>query len=1389
MKRIIKSLVFVAVAAMGLTACQNDYEEQIEAKESVVVTFVADSAAESRTSVNTEGDVPVFAWDETESFAVLEQTTALAEATNVVFAKDDEGKATITATFDNNQGQSEYQYVAVYPKAGYVEATSIKAATLSLPASQTMGSATYDPNADLMVSKVVATAAQPTEVQPMQFTRLAAVAKMTIKGVEGTIEKVIFTAEGKTIAGTITADLENIANEDGTHNFEVAQGSDSITIEGAVNNAVYFTLLPTTLEAGEGYTVTIVTEDKIYVKKGTIPDGKSLEFAAGMVTRFGVNMEGVTPGDKWMLVRDVNDLEAGDIVTFAAANYDFVLGCSVGGNYPYASYNTDIVKVGDYLYHPVITDKSKYQQMIQPLVVVKSDENVAAFDFYNGVDYDSDTKTGYLTNAQTNNYLLLNSYPSANSLFYTTIDGNGVASLVAADSEFKNKDLKFYNYNPNSSTASYRRFVCTNSPTANHDDVCIYKKVGANGVVPTAGAVVTVPDEDEPVVIGKEGATGVEIDAVKFNYVGDWTISVSDNADWLTLNYADGKLSYTAPVNAGAKLEAIVTITASHDGEEDLTWSFNVIQKGEPQIATVAEFIGKSVDLYAEYIVTGRLTKKATSHSGSTTVTDLNDATKVATFVYIDNKDGKTFYNNSTDVEVGDIVQFVAPVTSSKTGGSSSIHTIFNGYYNLSATTNVGHVAYSGGEVTVTINKEGNLTPQTITGTVNGSFATVTPNGDKFVVKLDANEGAPREVVATFTDGYATTSITIVQGADTSKGTTWELVTDAATLEAGDKVIIAAKDYDVAMSTTISSSKRSQVAVTKLGNYYITPAVGVQTFVLGAGSVDGTFAFYDATNEGFLVSSSTSYELKNQAFVDENASFAISITDGVASIGNKTGTYSNNKMYYRQGSSYFYSGTTAQQAISLYRLVGVKGKIPVVPADVTVPTENVVVAEEGAAEATAIDAVEFNYVGGWAISVSDNADWLTVNYADSKLTYTAEANAGVVRYAEVTITATHAGEEDLTWTFNVLQKGAPEEITIEALRNKEKDVNVAYKVTGRVVTAATTSGGAYVLEDAEGNQAKIAYLKTDVGENVYGHSDFTLSVGDVVTVTTVVTSTNGTYNCGTSTYPSIYKGHYRLTATAEPNVVSYEGGNATINVALTQNGTLGSYDFPTPIEGTMAASDFATFTYTTGASTANVNFTTNTGASRKVEATFTSGLAKATVTIGQENDPDVKVGWFLVTDVNELAVGDKVIIAAKSPDGTLDYAIKPYAYTSSTSSGVAINLMGYSIEDVTGVEQFTLESGHADYAGTWAFKCDSHSRYIYANSSNVKITSTLDKTSSWTIAIAADGKATLTSKVGTMASSKNTMMFNYTTSNQTFGVYTAATTDKGAIYIYKYYAE
>ena len=151
-----------------------------------------------------------------------------------------------------------------------------------------------------------------------------------------------------------------------------------------------------------------------------------------------------------------------------------------------------------------------------------------------------------------------------------------------------------------------------------------------------------------------------------------------------------------------------------------------------------------------------------------------------------------------------------------------------------------------------------------------------------------------------------------------AEGQTAQLVTDASTLAEGDQVIIAAKDYDYALSTTQNKNNRGQASIKKDGNT-ATLAEGVQVLTLEAGTESGTFAFN--TGDGYLyAASSSSNYLKTETTLSANSSWSITIADGVATVVAQ-GTYTRNVLQYNQSSSLFACYSSAsQKAVCLYKL-------------------------------------------------------------------------------------------------------------------------------------------------------------------------------------------------------------------------------------------------------------------------------------------------------------------------------------------------------------------------------------------------------------------------------------------------------------------------------------
>lgn len=864
---------------MGFTACQKEIQEEVPVNEGTVqVTFVS-GTPETKTTVDTSGDTPVFAWDENETFAVLEQTDALAAATSVTYEKVD-GKANITATFEANAGKESYNYVTVYPASGYVKADELASATLSLPAVQTMAESSYDPAADLMVSEVVTTTAQPAEAQMVRFTRMAAVVKMSLKNLAladgDAVEQVIFTADGKNLAGTVTADLAD------PHKFTVAAGVDNVTVNTTSSSDVYFTVLPTTLEAGDAYTVAVITNKKLYIKQGTIPAEKSLVFEKGMVTRFGVNMAEVTPIDKWILVKDASTLKEGDVVTFVAKDYDMAISKELYSNASETSTSARRAAVAISKYQDYLIANEN----VQPFILVPG-SSVGTFSFY-----DEGRAKFLVSNNKTSRYLINQAYVDSNTSFAITIDAvSGDATVMNIEGDYKDCMIRYYN--------SSKYFY---SGTSANQAICVYKHAGVTGDIPVVDANVTVPDSDESVVIAEEGAavaTDISTEQVTFNYVGPWTISAEAAAEWLNVAYDATKncLTYTAEANTGAKRETTVTITASLEGQESLSWTFNVLQKGAPEEITIAEFMTKGQDVNVAYKITGRITEMTSSSSGTFKLTD---GTNVATVTYLYTDAGtKVYGDDSIGLEVGDVVTVTTVVTSSTKGkgGSSAYHSIYKGHYGLKASAGVA-AEYTGGSVAIEVTTKNNgsiVLPEAVTAVMTeNDFAEFSYNGGDQATVTFASENTSseaREAVVTFTYGMTSVVVTVQQGINPANKIGYELVTDASTLAIGDEVIIVALNADkaIAVPTSTSATSFPVAAISKTGNViYDIEDAGVLVFTLSQGVSEGTMAFdFIYKDKGYRLYMSSGLKLRETSYaVNAATSWTISINpvDGDATI-------------------------------------------------------------------------------------------------------------------------------------------------------------------------------------------------------------------------------------------------------------------------------------------------------------------------------------------------------------------------------------------------------------------------------------------------------------------------------------------------------------------------
>ena len=202
----------------------------------------------------------------------------------------------------------------------------------------------------------------------------------------------------------------------------------------------------------------------------------------------------------------------------------------------------------------------------------------------------------------------------------------------------------------------------------------------------------------------------------------------------------------------------------------------------------------------------------------------------------------------------------------------------------------------------------------------------------------------------------------------------YKLVTSTSELSVGDKIIIAAKDSNFALSTTQNNNNRGHAAITKNSDGTATLTSAVQVLTLAAGKVSGTFAFN--TGKGYLyAASSSSNYLKTQTTLSDNSSWNIEIDSNGTATVKAQGTNTRNVMQYNKQSSLFAAYKSAsQQAIVIYKLTTVEATCE--HTNTTTTTQDATCKEEGFTKVvcddceatvsnTPIAALGHNYVDGF----------------------------------------------------------------------------------------------------------------------------------------------------------------------------------------------------------------------------------------------------------------------------------------------------------------------------------------------------------------------------------------------------------------------------------------
>ena len=246
------------------------------------------------------------------------------------------------------------------------------------------------------------------------------------------------------------------------------------------------------------------------------------------------------------------------------------------------------------------------------------------------------------------------------------------------------------------------------------------------------------------------------------------------------------------------------------------------------------------------------------------------------------NKDGHTFggwYEEST---------FATQVTQIAKGSSGNI-TLYAKWEEIPTTCTITYDA-NGGEGAITDTNTPYDNGATVT--VLGNYGALTKDGYAFTGWNTAADGSGYSYKAGETFNITTNTTLYAQWCEAH----WVLVTNKSEIEDDTRIIIAAKDYNVALSTNQKTDNRGQATITKKYNTVIF-AEDVQKLSLEVGISENTFALN--TGSGYLYApSSSANQLKTRVNYGNEGSWSISfngVVARVAALGNTHNTLSYNK--------------------------------------------------------------------------------------------------------------------------------------------------------------------------------------------------------------------------------------------------------------------------------------------------------------------------------------------------------------------------------------------------------------------------------------------------------------------------------------------------------------
>lgn len=570
----IKNLMLIAVAAMGFASCQNESVEEITRPQEVIMTITAE-ADETRTVID-EANSRVN-WSESDQLKVIENDAVYRTTSKTTI--DADGKAQFTVAFPANTSDASFTYNAIYPASAVVEDASdkIDAAKVKVIVKdqQVATAKSFDPTADILVSKPIETDAQPTELN-MQFKRLVALGKLTLTGLptDAKISQVVFTAgandvlAGRNYVNTITGKVSEYGYF-GKTNVVTINYNDAISTRN-----IYFACNPFEMEAGETFKVKAVCGDKSYTREVEIPAGRSLTFVEGDLNTFSVDMTNAT-------VESVVAFTEGNYAVIAKSGTKYYAMNGVKGSGNFMTYS-------EVSYDGTATTFSTDDETL-----------VWSIAAANGGYTLQNHEGKYLYGSNSGNYAYLG---DAQTLTITPVDGTTQQYYIAV----KSISERILGFNTNS---GQERFA-------------FYKGTQANKLY-----LVPVGENTEPYFTISQDYDGftaeggeIEFEVIAHNGFSAEVTATTD-VEWISFDHNGDIIYATAEANDGVARSATITFSADGYDSVKVTVMQEAGENAEASTITIAEFL-EFKDTATEYTLTGKITRVVNTSYGNFDITD-----------------------------------------------------------------------------------------------------------------------------------------------------------------------------------------------------------------------------------------------------------------------------------------------------------------------------------------------------------------------------------------------------------------------------------------------------------------------------------------------------------------------------------------------------------------------------------------------------------------------------------------------------------------------------------------------------------------------------------------------------------------------------------------------